>query len=239
MSAPNCDKLLTKSRAKVHRGPSARGERRARHKLLLLQLVEHLHQLFKDLVPKAQAEGRDFVPLLQVFPPIKETDPDDGQRYYKYDAELTHWAGLGDDGQPLPAEEDGLPFALLLQGPLIDGKTDPRKLPGGKTAARILMERVMDQGFVVSVVFHKQQIKVFAAWGLDAFDGFLASLNKRKAVAKKEREDDAKLLSLDQYLAQKEAARKPRPGATDEGGWVTAGKKKKKASSRPRPQDEE
>ena len=224
-----------------------RDARQARTQRLLTEFADHLEARTNAKVPEAVDKGYGYTRIGSWRPPTKEKG-EDGQRYYKYDAHLTHFAGLSEDGEPLPAEEGGIPIAQLLQGVLKRGsrKPDPKALPGGKTSATILAERLADRGYGVQVVFTpKFGICVYVAWDHKEFRKFLKGVQDRKAKADAEREKAAGQMSFSEYQAQQDRKREERmrrradASGDGEGSWQTVGKGGKgKARARPRPSSE-
>lgn len=241
---PSADQLLTvsgKAPARAQR-ESEQGSRQARTAEFIISYADHLYGQALEKVPVAAEAGYGYTRIAAVRPPTKETDPD-GERFYKYDAALTHWAGPGVD-----PSDGGMPLVMLLQGAMQRGSkvANPKLLPGGKTSADILRERLAPKKLGVQLVYMpKHGLCVFVIWNHAEWAKFTEQITARKEVATASRQTASASISVEEHerqqAAKKAALAKKLAGAgasavaaADE--WQTATKKR---IGKPRPVSKE
>lgn len=144
------------------------------HTIALVQsLTQYMLGLFASGYASSAEQGHSYMRVFKCKPPMKDktTHPETGEECmaFRYPATETHWAGLGEDGRPLPSEEGGAPFVMLFQGPKPrDSKLpDPKLIPGGKTVPMRMKEefaKAKKGGYDVQCTFSKGELSVWVIW---------------------------------------------------------------------------
>ena len=250
-AAPTTAPKVTTSAAAQRR--KAQAERQAayeaREAVISDMIDSYTHHLAQKLVEQraaASAAGKGWVVIERAYPPSTETiTGEDGveQRVFKHEAVLTHWAGLDEEGKPIPSENDAaVPKVMLLQGRLPKAKAsdppgakpraDPKLLPGGESVVQRLQYALADHGYGVQTAIVKGQILVIAIWDHKAWKEEQASRQKAAAAASAEKAARAAAeqatLTYDEYKAQQAAKKAPEAGSVAaEDSWEESKPKRK------------
>jgi hypothetical protein len=134
---------------------------------LLTSYTAWLEQSFLARVVEATEDGLGFLCVDTAYLPSKTRDLTPDQ---------THWSGLGSDGFPCDASTGGVPKVMLLTGKRAPGSTvsDPQLLPGGRTSAQLLAERLYPKGFSVATLYDRGAFRVYVVWDYEAWSDWQA-----------------------------------------------------------------
>ena len=124
-----------------------------------------------DAIAQGAGDDKAFHCIFSARPPL--IDKCGEEKVYKYPAAETHWVGMESDGSAMPAEKDGFPMSILLQGTYNKEthQNEPQLLPGGKTAVQVAEKLLSSkaEGYSLRCFFTAGRINVYLIWNLPVY----------------------------------------------------------------------
>lgn len=194
-------------------------------------LAEAMDPSFQQLAAeKAEKEGYDAVCIWKCFLPTSlKTQTADGLVVeHLVPQEHTYVCRPGED-----LDTQGVPLALLMQGPFVDGLNRPDQLPGKKTVVDLLNEAAKEHlpGFSFDLQLGRSKefknarngpakvLRLYCIWDQESYAKRLTTFKKQQKAREEKRaqqqEADKLTMTMDEYK------RRAKP-ATDSDGFQQA-----------------